>query len=191
MNVYDFDGTIYDGSAWLDFMLFCMKKQPLCFISFPKDAVNLLRLKKNAENGIDFEQTYCSYLRHVNDVDSLIEEFWDKYSKKIKDIYLRRQMHDDIVITGSPEFLIRPICDRLGIKYLIGTRIDKNDGTLTGKVCCHMEKVRRYNLEFPFEEIDDCYTDNLIIDSPLIRRAKRKYLVKGNFVKRIRYRRDN
>ena len=28
MNVYDFDGTIYDGDSSIDFYLFCIKRKP-------------------------------------------------------------------------------------------------------------------------------------------------------------------
>lgn len=28
MNVYDFDGTIYDGDSTVDFYLYCIRKHP-------------------------------------------------------------------------------------------------------------------------------------------------------------------
>ena len=35
MNVYDFDGTIYDGDSTLDFWYFCLKKHPQILLYLP------------------------------------------------------------------------------------------------------------------------------------------------------------
>ena len=36
MNVYDFDGTIYNGDSTIDFYFYCLKKKPLIIFCLPK-----------------------------------------------------------------------------------------------------------------------------------------------------------
>ena len=38
MNVYDFDGTIYDGDSTVDFFLFVLKKKPSLLLNVPRQA---------------------------------------------------------------------------------------------------------------------------------------------------------
>ena len=38
MNVYDFDGTIYDGDSTVDFFLHALKRNPSVLLHLPKQA---------------------------------------------------------------------------------------------------------------------------------------------------------
>ena len=42
MNVYDFDGTIYDGDSTVDFYVFALKKKPSLISYGPKQAWGFL-----------------------------------------------------------------------------------------------------------------------------------------------------
>ncbi len=42
---------------------------------------------------------------------------------------------DDVIISASPEFLLRPICNRLGIRHLIASRVDARSGAYDGQNC--------------------------------------------------------
>lgn len=46
----------------------------------------------------------------------------------------RRQGHRLFLLTGCPEFLIRPLADELGIESLIGTRLEESNGICTGRL---------------------------------------------------------
>ena len=107
----------------------------------------------------------------------LVNEFWDGHKSLIYDWYLSKKKSDDVIISASPNFLLKPICDELKV-YLISSNVDKNDGTYQGLNCYGEEKVRVYK-EYTNEEIDEFYSDSLS-DSPLARIAKKAYIVKGN-----------
>ena len=53
-------------------------------------------------------------------------------------------MDSDLIISASPEFLLKPICGILGIKHLIASKVSPVDGKYTGKNCHGKEKVRRF-----------------------------------------------
>ena len=42
MNVYDFDGTIYDGDSTIDFFFYSLKKKPSLICYLPKQATGFL-----------------------------------------------------------------------------------------------------------------------------------------------------
>ena len=44
IDVYDFDGTIYDGDSTFDFVLFCLRRHPVIVLSLPALAVSGAKL---------------------------------------------------------------------------------------------------------------------------------------------------
>jgi HAD superfamily hydrolase (TIGR01490 family) len=46
----------------------------------------------------------------------------------------RRQGHRLLLLTGCPEFLIRPLAEDLGIDSIIGSRLEEKDGRWTGRL---------------------------------------------------------
>jgi HAD superfamily hydrolase (TIGR01490 family) len=46
----------------------------------------------------------------------------------------RRQGHRLLLLTGCPEFLIRPLAEELGIDSVIGSRLEENSGHWTGRL---------------------------------------------------------
>ena len=82
------------------------------------------------------------------------------------------------MISASPEFLIAPICRRLGIGTAMGSPVDIRTGRFSGPNCHGAEKVRRFRARFPEGRIDEFFSDSYS-DAPLARMAKRSWLVKG------------
>jgi len=178
MNVYDFDDTIYNGDSSAQFYIFCLKKQPFLIRLVPYQAyAMLLYLLKQIDKTTMKTRFYC-YMKHI-DTDKRVSQFWDKNFIKIKSWYNDIHNTDDVIISASPEFLLKPPCDRLGIKYLLGSVVDKNTGKYTGVNCWGEEKVRRFYEAFPNGVINDFYSDSLS-DTPLFEIAKAGYIVKGN-----------
>ncbi len=179
MNVYDFDKTIYDGDSTLDFMLWCFRKKPFLALSCLPGAAAfggyLLKLCSKTY----FKEKFYRFLFRVPDAEQWAEEFWEEHIENIKEWYLLRQQEDDVIISASPAFLLRPACYRLKISYLLASRVDKDTGMYYGINCHGEEKVRRFKKAFPQGQINEFYSDSLS-DAPLANLAKRAYLVKGN-----------
>lgn len=176
MNVYDFDDTIYKGDSTRDFVLWCIKKNPVLVLHHAKTGVAFCAYKSKLVNKTYFKEKMYGFLQRIPNIDSWVEEFWDTHIKNIKSFYLNHKKPDDVIISASPEFLLAPICNRLGIKYLIASRVDRHTGFYKGLNCFGEEKVLRFNDKLG-GHIDEFYSDSLS-DTPLAKLADKAFLVK-------------
>ena len=126
-----------------------------------------------------FKQRMLGFLKRIPDVDGAVEAFWKKNFCRVKAFYKETQRENDVVISASPEFLVKPACEKLGIKCVMGSPVDRKTGVFSGLNCHGKEKVRRFREVFPDAQIDDFYSDSYS-DDPLAQIAKRAVLVKGD-----------
>lgn len=179
MNVYDFDKTIYAGDSSIDFYLFCIEQNFALIKFLPKQLLSTVAFLLKRISKEEYKSRYFSFLSEVENLDVQLENFWERNQNKIKKWYFKIKCDDDCVITASPEFLIQPICKRLGIKNLIASIVDAKTGCFIGKNCYGEEKLIRFIERFPSGKIDDFYSDSMS-DRKLAEFAKHSYLVKGN-----------
>ena len=181
MNVYDFDNTLLRGDSSARFFAFCLRRYPRMWRDVPAQAVNgllfALRLRKKQA----FKQRMFHFLTLIGDVDRAVDAFWRANLPRLKAWYPPRHRDDDVVISASPEFLIRPACAKLGIRCVIGSPVDRRTGVFQGPNCHGQEKVSRFRARFPGQGIDEFYSDSHS-DDPLAALAKRAFLVKGEKV---------
>lgn len=180
MNVYDFDDTIYHGNSSVDFFRYCMKVQPRLRKKAPKivffSMLWVLRLYKLER----LSMRITKYLARIEDIDQVIELFWDSHQDKVAQWYLDQQQQDDVVISASPYFLLRPICDRIGITNLIASNVDRYTGKYADRHCYGKQKVVQFRNMFGDAQIDNFYSDSRS-DAPLAKLAKNSYIVTSNF----------
>ena len=176
MNIYDFDGTIYGGDSTVDFVLYSLKKHPaLCrFLPGTGWAFALYALKKIDKT--DMKERFYRMLSGY-DAEGLLEEFWDKHQHKIFPWYPGQQEKTDIIISASPEFLLHPICNRLGIRHLMASRVDPKTGKYTGLNCWGPEKVIRLRDQMDIDHCDKFFSDSHS-DQPLADIADEAFLIK-------------
>lgn len=179
MNIYDFDETIYEEDSTKNFYFYCLKKYPKMLLSVPYMAVAFFLYIIGAWTKTHFKEIMYRFLRYVPDIDSALEDFWDKNEHKVKQWYKDRQKGDDIIISASPQFLLEPICKRLGIEHLMASRVDKHTGKYTGENCWGEEKVNRLYEQFPTAKCEEFYSDSLS-DTPLAKIADKAMIIKGN-----------
>ena len=117
-------------------------------------------------------------VKHIDDIDTAVERFWDEKEGKIHKWYLNMKAPTDVIISASPEFLLEPICKRLGVGKLMASRTDKHTGLFEGKNCHGEEKVVRFRALFPNDEVEEFYSD-LYCDTPMAKIAKKAFIVKG------------
>ena len=181
MNVYDFDGTIYDGDSTVDFYLYSLKRNPALLRYLPKQAWGFLLYFCKRIGKTQLKEYFFSFLCGI-EVQSTVESFWEQNQKKIYTWYLNQQKQDDIIISASPVFLLKPICNRIGIKHLIASEVDPKTGMFTGENCRGQEKVRRLTEEYNVTHIDCFYSDSRS-DLPLAKIADAAFLVEKGVVK--------
>ena len=178
MNVYDFDNTILRGDSTARFFAWSLAHCPRMLLTLPKQAVNGLLFVLKLRKKKDFKQRMLSFLALYDDVDAAVEAFWRDNLCRVKSWYRAAHREDDVVISASPEFLIRPACEALQIRNVLGSPVDKATGRFMGANCHGEEKVRRFRAAFPEAEIDCFYSDSHS-DDPLARLAREAFLVKG------------
>lgn len=181
MNVYDFDGTIYDGDSSVDFFLYALKQKPSLFRYVPQQAWGFLLYGLKRISKTELKEFFFSFLSGIY-AEKMSEDFWDQNHHKIYRWYLEQQQSDDIIISASPEFLLKPICQRLGIHHLIASKVDVQTGKFFGENCRGQEKVQRLATEYHVTQIDVFYSDSQS-DLPLAQIANNAFLVvNGNIL---------
>lgn len=178
MNIYDFDETIYKYDSSIKFYLYCLKIKkwlilifPIQFFAFCFSKLHLIEVKKHKE-------LFFLFVKHIKDIDNIVESFWDIEEKNIEQWYLDISKHSDIVISASPEFLLKPICRRLSISSLIATDMNKKTGKILGENCKGEEKVKRLYQQFGYITVDKFYSDSRT-DTPMALIAKESFFVKN------------
>lgn len=181
MNVYDFDNTIYRGDSTADYYFFCLKRHPeilKCMPALAAAFVWFYILKQG--NKTQFKEKMFSFLKYT-DTEKDLSAFWDTHFSNIKSWYLKQKKEDDVIISASPLFLLKPACDKLGIQFLIASDVDARTGKYTGENCHGKEKVRRFSASFSNREIHRFYSDSQS-DAPLAKIAKEAFLVHGDTI---------
>ena len=178
MNVYDFDNTILKGDSTARFFAYCLLRTPRMWLDIPAQIGNgvlfLLHIRKKKV----FKQRMLRFMQFLPDADATISNFWDKNLPRVKTWYRRNHQSGDIVISASPEFLIRPACERLGITRVIASPIDKSTGKYFGENCHGKEKVRAFRAQYGSVTPDEFYSDSYS-DTPMAEISRKAYLVKG------------
>lgn len=175
MNVYDFDGTIYNSDSTVDFFLYALKRNPAVLLYLPKQAWGFILYGVKRIDKTKLKEYFFSFLPVIN-TEELTESFWNQNQDKIFDWYLKQQKQDDIIISASPKFLLQPICSRLGIRHLIASEVDPDTGMFTGENCRGREKVQRLTSEYNVTHIDNFYSDSHS-DLPLAQIADKAFFV--------------
>lgn len=179
MNVYDFDNTIYDGDSTVDFYFFMLKRYPYVIFQFPFQFFGFIEYKLKKNDKTKFKEKFFSFLKYSKSIENDIKLFWNKKENKIKKWYLDQQKNDDIIISASPEFLLKEICSRINISHLIASKVDSNTGKFLSKNCYGDEKVSRLKEYLEDFRINKFYSDSHS-DDPLAKLAEESYLVKGD-----------
>lgn len=175
MNVYDFDGTIYDGDSSVDFFLYVLKQKPSLLRYAPRQVWGFILFGLKHINKTELKEYFFSFLSGI-DSEKLTEGFWNQNQYRIYKWYLEQQQPDDIIVSASPEFLLKPICRRLGIHNLIASKVDAQSGKFSGENCRGAEKVQRLAKEYNVTQIDNFYSDSHS-DLPLAQIAKNAFLI--------------
>jgi phosphoserine phosphatase len=180
VNVYDFDHTIYRGDSSLDFFFFVLRGKPYLAVLLPVQLWGILlyvfrRISKEA-----MKSYFFCFVRFI-DAEPMAERFWKKRRRNIKSWYLRQRRDSDVIISASPEFLLKPAVTEYLHCALIASKIDPKTGVYNGKNCYGEEKARRFREIYGDERIDNFFSDDYA-DMPLMRTTGNAFLVKGDMI---------
>lgn len=179
MNVFDFDKTIYKNDSSIDFYIFSLIRHPSIIKYLPYQKLALLKFLFGVISKTKMKESFYCFFKGIKDIDKEVELFWNKNSKKINQWYLDMKKDDDVIISASPTFHLKPICKKLGIKVIIASEVDKKTGKYTGLNCWGEEKVNRFRSLYENTTPERFYSDSYS-DSPMAKISKKAFIVKGN-----------
>ena len=111
--VYDFDGTIYDGDSTFDFIKFLISKKKSILLYIPKMFLYLIKYKLKLIKKETMKECFFEIFNKFNNIDELVEEFWNSNEKNIKNFFKNKKTHkNDIIASASPYFLLEPIAKK-------------------------------------------------------------------------------
>ena len=177
MNAYDFDHCIYAGDCTIDFYRFCLKQKTSLLRYLPRQIWGLVLYAFAFIQKTAFKERFFCFLQGLEDRDALITSFWATHKEKIYGWYREQQNENDLIISASPEFLLKPVCDFLGVKHLIASRVDPETGCFSGENNYGAEKPRRLMADLGLDAVDSFYSDSLS-DSPMAQIAKTSFMVR-------------
>ncbi len=181
MNIYDFDGTIYNGDSTKDIIKYGLKRHPFMVMKC------LRRAKKKNR---DFLQGLCSFeqvkeemlafIFKLQNYPKFINDFVESHMKKIKPLYKSRHADNDVIVSASYELWVSQFARRIGVRNVIATRVD-TAGKILGINCKGDEKLRRIKEALPNIPIENAYTDSQS-DEVLLVNAINGYVIEKNKV---------
>ncbi len=186
-DLYDFDGTVFDGESGSEFFMFCLKRHPSLIRFFPRQLLAIVRYALNGKKELNnFKSEFYRYITAI-DVKSEAEAFWDRNAHRMNGWFRPREHDVPVVIcSASPLFQIKPICDRLGVSLIIATDMDEKTGRLKDINCKgenKLEYIRKYASGYEFRDV---YTDNTESDAPILSLARRnRYKVEKGKISKI------
>ena len=175
MNIYDFDGTLYEGDSSIDFYKYNLARKPWLCVLWPVQLLAAAAFKLRIIDKTRMKEIFYLYFRMI-DAEKEAERFWKKKIEKIYPWYYEEHRDDDVLISASPEFFLKAPCEHLGIKHLLASRVDPGTGRYDGLNCHGEEKLSRVLTAFPDAEVDKAYFDRRS-DLPISLLAKHLMLV--------------
>lgn len=188
IDVYDFDGTIYDGDSTVDFVRFALRRHPRVIAGLPRVARAALPLAFGRGSLTRFKSVLFGEMSKRFSLAEEADAFWksEKTRAKLGAWFASTPRDLPVVIaSASPEFELCHAAKLLGVPRLIGTQCDMQTGELTGKNCKGEQKIARIREVFGEFEVRAMYTDDAKADGPLLAIAQEKYIVTHGQVKRI------
>ena len=180
IDVYDFDGTIYDGDSTADFVLFTLRRHPEMIAGLPSVAIAALKLALRKINLTKFKSVLFGEMSKRFSLEEEADAFWKSMKTRAK---LGAWFFDTprdipiVIASASPEFELCHAAKILGVQTLIGTRCNMKTGELHGKNCKGAEKIEHIRELFGEFEVRAMYTDDAKADGPLLAIAKERYIV--------------
>lgn len=182
-NAYDFDKTIYRHDSTVMFYLWCVARYPAIICSWPRLIATIFLYKAGQISRYTYMERFYEYLSEVPDPSVEAERFWKRQIKNVSPWYQKVRKPDDVIVSASPYFVVKPAAEKLGIRRVVCSPLNPNTGKYDGERCFGEGKVRALRRMYPDISIDDFYSDSLR-DTPMAKIAKRAFLVRGETIEK-------
>ena len=87
IDVYDFDGTIYDGDSTVDFFLFSLRRNPKILFQLPIIIWYAFLYFTHIISLQSFKSHFFLFVKKIPNVDRELELFWNQKEHKINPFF--------------------------------------------------------------------------------------------------------
>ena len=172
LDIYDFDKTVIPFDSGSRFCLFCFRHYPQTLVSLPVIGIAALLYFSGTITLTTFKRYCFCFVRLING-EKASKKFWNKYQGKVYPWFQKsNRARYTVIISASPDFLLREIAARLEVDSLICSRHNFKTGSIIGENCRGGEKVRRFKSVFSNARVVDVYSDGIVTDRPLFSLAQ-------------------
>jgi len=175
MKVYDFDETMFTGDTEDRFFNYIFHQKGFFWYHLNFKWWSLL-FKLKLINKTRAREGQYMFLRKIDNLDEVLERYWDTVMPYMKKWYMDRKDSEDIVASGTPAFLMEPAMKRLGLKHLVATDMDRHTGKINGMFAIGSYKIDNFKKFFDINVIDEFYSD-AYSDHYLADVAKKAYVI--------------
>lgn len=174
MDVYDFDGTLYRGDSTTGFFKWCARRHPRVVATLPRTGIAAIGcFGLRVVDKTRFKGVLYRFLRLIPDIETEVERFWREHERNITGPCHPKA--GDLVISASPEFLLRDVCERRGLK-LMASPVDPHTGATLGPNCSGAQKIVRLREHYPHAVVERFYSDSHN-DDPMAELAQQAFMV--------------
>ena len=72
MNIYDFDGTIYDGDSSIDFYKYCIRVNKKCLLILPKLIVSIVLYLLKIKEKEYLKSVFFFFFKYFENIDTYV-----------------------------------------------------------------------------------------------------------------------
>lgn len=184
MKGYDFDKTIYKNDSSTEFFVYMIFSRPYLLLFAPWFLIVLALYGMKLMSKKRVKECLFFFVPWYSNIDRIVDKFWSKNANKIQDWYAKQKADDDIVISASLSFIIKPVMEMLNIKNWIATNYSVKTGKIYGDNCYGEAKKVEFDRLYKGQNLEAFYSDSLS-DLPMMKVAEKAYLVDGENIKEI------
>lgn len=144
MNVYDFDKTIFKIDSTAGLVKYLFVHEPRSLLSIPRTVVFGIGYGLHIVKKLTFKTNLYHMFTFVKDMDAVVDAYVEDSMQYVQKWYLEQQKADDVIISASPEFLIKRFAKKLGVQYVMASKVDLYSGLKLSwkrkgdKILCHV-----------------------------------------------------
>ncbi len=180
VDVYDFDKTAVPYDSAMKYWYWCLARRPYLLLMLPWQLFWSALAFCRIISVPTYKKVCFRFVTFLN-TKKTVTKFWDRHQKDVYPFFLPENRAKDrkcVLISASPDFLIKEIASRLNVDVCIASPHDERTGKLLGKVCRRDEKVNRLKAELPDAEVVNVYSDSVKHDSYIFALGENRYLAK-------------
>ena len=182
---YDFDKTIYKKDSSTEFFFYMIFSRPYLLLFAPYFLVVFALYGMKIVKKKRFKECMFFFIPWYHNIEKIVDKFWARNANKIMKWYPpQKKDEEDIIVSASLSFIIKPVMEMLNIKNYLATNYNVKTGKIYGKNCYGEAKVEEFKRVYPKAKLEAFYSDSLS-DLPMMRLADKAYLVEGEKITEI------